>query len=160
MSPPVSYSSLTSLSSIANATPLSVSYSSLTSLSSIANATPLSVQSNVLTKCQTIISTVENNHDWFVRLNEQPQSVIVAPNSQIHTSSISSRRDVRIQVMNKHYDITVFQPTSPPSSSPFLMDESTPILNDYVLDDYDIFHIPTRNNKKIMKSVTNDPNSK
>jgi hypothetical protein len=131
----------------------STSYSSQSSFSSTSNATPHSVQSNVLAMCQAIISisSSENNNDWFYRLTGQPQSVILAPISRTQTSPLSSRRAVRIQIINKHDDIVLPPPTllpmtPPPPSSSLIIDESTPTFVDYFVNSCNIFHIPTSNN--------------
>ena len=146
------------------------SYSSQLSLSPLSNATPHPVQSNVLAMCQAIIpssSSSENNHDWFFQLTGQPQSVIVAPIPRTQTSPISSRRAVRIQIINKHDDIVLPPPTllpmTPPplpSSSSLIIDESTPTLVDYFVNSCNMFHIPTTNNQQVLAPVMDDPNGK
>ncbi|CAF1293090.1 unnamed protein product [Rotaria sordida] len=151
--------------------PSSNSYSFQPSLSTSSNATPHPVQSNVLTMCQTIISTSssssENNNDWFNQLTAQPQTVIVAPFSRTQTSPISSRRAVRIQIINKHDDIALPPPTllpmTPPplissSSSSFVINGSTSTLVDYLGDHCNIFNIPTSNNQQVLASDMNDSN--
>jgi len=116
--------------------------------------------------CQAIIpSSSENNNDWFFQLTGQPQSVIVAPCPRTQTSPISSRRAVRIQIINKHDDIALPPPTllpmtppPPPSSSSFIVDESTPTLVDYLVNSCNIFNIPTINNHQVLAPVMDDPN--
>ncbi|CAF3478360.1 unnamed protein product [Rotaria sp. Silwood1] len=143
------------------------SYSSQASLSPIPSLTPHPVQSNVLTMCQAIISTSlsENNNEWFSQLTAQPQTVIVTPISRTQTSPISSRRAVRIQIINKHDDIALPSPTllpmtppAPTSSSSFVINESTPTLVDYLVDNCNIFNIPTSNHQQVLTSDMNDSN--
>jgi len=127
--------------------------------------TPHPIQSNVLAMCQAIIPSTENNHDWFYQLTGQPQSVILAPippqSQRTQTSPVSSRRAVRIQIINKHDDIPLPPPTllpmTPPlpSSSSVLVDDSTPTLVDYT----NIFHIPTNpNHHQVLAPVLDDQN--
>jgi hypothetical protein len=112
--------------------------------------------------CQAIIpSSSENNNDWFFQLTGQPQSVIVAPSPRNQTSPISSRRAVRIQIINKHDDIALPPPTllpmtPPPPSSSLVMNESTPTLVDYLVNTCNIFHIPTSNNQQVLAPVIDD----
>ncbi|CAF3990644.1 unnamed protein product [Rotaria sp. Silwood2] len=152
----------------------STSYSFQQPLSPISNVTPHPVQSNVLTMCQAIISrsSSENNDNWFSQLTAEPQTVIVAPISRTQTSPISSRRAVRIQIINKHDDIALPTPallpmTPPPppptsssssSSSSFIINELTPTLVDYFVDNCNIFNIPTSNNQQVLVSDMNDSN--
>jgi hypothetical protein len=145
----------------------STSYSSLPPLSPMSNAAPHSVQSNVLAMCQAIIpsSSSENNNDWFFHLTGQPQSVIVAPIPRTQTSPISSRRAVRIQIINKHDDIAVPPPTllpmtPPPPSSSLVINQSTPTLVDYFVNSCNMFSIPTSNNQQVLTAVMDDPNGK
>jgi hypothetical protein len=122
--------------------------------SAVSNATPHPIQPTVLAMCQAIIPPTssslssEHNNDWFLKLIGQPQPVIVAPPPRTQTSPISSRRAVRIQIINKHDDITL-PPTSllpiipsPLSSSSVAIDESTPTLVDYLTNNCTIFNIP------------------
>lgn len=114
--------------------------------------------------CQAIIPSSENNHDWFYQLTGQPQSVILAPipppPQRIQTSPISSRRAVRIQIINKHDDIALPPPTllpmtpPPPPSSSILIDDSTPTLVDYT----NLFHIPTNPNHQVLAPIIDDQN--
>lgn len=120
----------------------------------MASATPHPIQSNVLAMCQAIIPPSDNPHDWFYQLTGQPQSVIIAPLPRIQTSPMSSRRAVRIQIINKHDDIVLPPPTllpmTPPPPPPQttttrIMDESTPTMADYYVNNCNMFHIPTTN---------------
>lgn len=128
--------------------------------------TPHPIQSNVLAMCQAIIPTSsENNHDWFYQLTGQPQSVILAPIPRTQTSPISSRRAVRIQIINKHDDIALPPPTllpmtPPPPSSSIVHDESTPAIVDYLVNNCNIFHIPTNNNHQVLAPVIDDQTGK
>jgi hypothetical protein len=137
----------------------STSYSSQSSFSPISNITPHPVQSNVLAMCQAIIPSSENTNDWFYQLTGQPQSVIVAPIPRIQTSPISSRRAVRIQIINKHDDIALPPPTllpmtpPPPPLSSLIIEESTSTLVDYFVNN---FHIPTSNNQQVLAPVIDD----
>lgn len=137
-----------------------------TSPASMSNATPHPVQSNVLAMCQAIIPTnhttsssatndettlgpmaSDTNNDWFFQLTGQPQSVIVAPTPRTQTSPNSSRRAVRIQIINKHDDIVLPPPTllpmtpPPPSSSSLVFDDSTPTLVEYLVNSCNMFHL-------------------
>jgi hypothetical protein len=119
---------------------------------SVSNATPHPIQPTVLAMCQAVIpptnSSSENNNDWFLKLIGQPQPVIVAPPPRAQSSPISSRRAVRIQIINKHDDISLPPPSllpiipSPLSSSSVTIDESTPTLADYLANNGTIFNIP------------------
>jgi hypothetical protein len=134
--------------------------------SSISNATPHPIQPTVLAMCQAIIPTTsssltsDNNNDWFSKLIGQPQPVIVAPLPRTQTSPVSSRRAVRIQIINKHDDITLPPPSllpmtpSPLSSSSIAIDESTPSLVDYLTNTCTIFNIPT--NQQALAPVIDD----
>jgi hypothetical protein len=126
------------------------------SSTSVSNATPHQIQPTVLAMCQAITPTASssltsnNNHnDWFLKLIGQPQSVIVAPLPRTQTSPVSSRRAVRIQIINKHDDIILPPPSllpmtpSPLSSSSMPIDETTPTLVDYLTNTCNIFNIPT-----------------
>jgi hypothetical protein len=136
------------------------------SSSSTANATPHPIQPTVLAMCHAIIptssssSTANNNNDWFLKLIHQPQPVIVAPHPRTQTSPISSRRAVRIQIINKHDDIPLPAPSlllmtpSPLSSISFPVDESTPTLVDYLTNTCTIFNIP--NNQQGLAPVLDD----
>jgi hypothetical protein len=146
---------------------LSTSYSSQLSLSPISNATPHPIQSNVLAMCQAIIpsSSSENNNDWFYQLTGQPQSVILAPIPRTQTSPLSSRRAVRIQIINKHDDIALPPPTllpmtPPPPTSSRVINESTPTLVDYLVNTCNIFHIPTSTNQQVLAPVIDDQNGR
>lgn len=121
--------------------------------SSMSNATPHSIQPAVLAMCQAMYPTtsMDSNNDWFFKLISQPQSVIVAalPQTQpLPSSSSSSRRAVRIQIINKHDDILLppasLLPMTPSSfsSSSITIDESTPTLVDYLTNTSTGFHIP------------------
>ncbi|CAF0855285.1 unnamed protein product [Adineta steineri] len=139
--------------------------SSLSQSSPMSNATPHPIQSNVLAMCQAMIpsSPLENNNDWFSQLTGQPQSVIVAPIPRNQTSPISSRRAVRIQIINKHDDIVLPPPTllpmtPPPPSSSHIMEDSTPTLVDYLANNCNIFNIPTNNNPQVLAPVMDDAN--
>jgi len=141
----------------------SSSSTSYSSQSPISNATPHPIQSNVLAMCQAIIpsSSSENNHDWFYQLTGQPQSVIIAPIPRTQTSPLLSRRAVRIQIINKHDDIAVPPPTllsmtPPPPSSSFVINESTPSLVDYFVNNCNMFYIPTSNNHQVLAPVIDD----
>lgn len=120
------------------------------SSSSMSNATTHPIQPTVLAMCQAIIPTTlsDNNNDWFLKLIGQPQPVIVAPQPRTQTSPISSRRAVRIQIINKHDDIILPPPSllpmtpSPLSSSSIPIDESTPTLVDYLTNTGTLFHMP------------------
>jgi hypothetical protein len=145
----------------------STSYSFQSSLSPTSNAIPHPVQPNVLAMCQAIIpsSSSENNNDWFYQLTGQPQSVIIAPIPRTQTSPLSSRRAVRIQIINKHDDIALPPPTllpmtPPPPSSSLVMDESTPTLVDYLVNTCNIFHIPTSNTQQVLAPVIDDQNGR
>jgi len=139
----------------------SSSYSSQSSFSPNSNATPHPVQSNVLAMCQAIIPSSEHTNDWFYQLTGQPQSVIVAPIPRIQTSPVSSRRAVRIQIINKHDDIALPPPTllpmtpPPPPLSSLVIEESTPTLVDYFVNN---FHIHTSNNHQVLAPVIDDQN--
>jgi len=133
--------------------------------SSTANVTPHSIQPTVMAMCQAIIPTAsslssDNNNDWFLKLISQPQPVIVAPLPRIQTSPISSRRAVRIQIINKHDDITLPPPTllpmtpSPLSSSSVTIDEATSSLVDYLTNNCPMFNIPS--NQQGLPSVIDD----
>jgi len=126
------------------------------SSSSISNATPHPIQPTVLAMCQAMIptgsstlSSNNNNNNWFLKLIGQPQPVIVAPPPRTQTSPVSSRRAVRIQIINKHDDIALPPPSLLPmtpsslSSSSMAIDESTPTLADYLTNTCTIFNIPT-----------------
>lgn len=137
----------------------------------MANATPHPVQSNVLAMCQAIIPPSENPQDWFYQLTGQPQSVIIAPIPRIQTSPISSRRAVRIQIINKHDDIVLPPPTllpmtpPPPSlpSSTQVIEESTPTMGDYYLNHSNLFHIPTshhHHHQQVLAPVIDDQTGK
>jgi hypothetical protein len=134
------------------------------SLSPNSNAAPHPVQSNVLAMCQAIIPT--DNNDWFYQITEQPQSVIVAPNPRTQTSPLSSRRAVRIQIINKHDDIVLPPPTllpmtPPPPSSSVTIDDSTPTLVDYLASSCSMFNIPTTHyNQQVLAPVMDDPTGK
>lgn len=105
-----------------------------------------SIQPAVLAMCQALIPTTSSssssdvNNEWFYKLINQPQSVIVAPLPRLQTSTISSRRAVRIQIINKHDEITLPPPSllsmtpSPLSSTSSSMpiDDSTPTLVEYL----------------------------
>ena len=126
---------------------------------SASTATPHPIQSAVLAMCQAIIppssSFSEDSYDWFLRLTGQAQPVIVAPLPRSQTSPVSSRRAVRIQIINKHDDIALPPATSLPmtppplssslstSASSIIVDESTPTLSDYLTDDGAMFSLPT-----------------
>ena len=139
--------------------PHCTSFSSQSSLATISNVNPHPVQSNVLAMCQAIIpsslpsSSADTADDWFLQLTEQAQSVIVAPSPRTQASPVSSRRAVRIQIINKHDDIALPPPTllpmTPPplsSSSSLVSDESTPTLIEYLVNSCNIFNIPTHSN--------------
>ncbi len=127
----------------------------LSSSTSVSNATPHQIQPTVLVMCQAITPRTSsslasnNNNDWFLKLIGQPQSVIVVPLPRTQTSPISSRRAVRIQIINKHDDIILPPPSllpmtpSPLSSSSMPIDETTPTLVDYLTNTCNIFNIPT-----------------
>ncbi|CAM2728808.1 unnamed protein product [Rotaria socialis] len=150
----------------------STSYSSQPSLPPISNVTPHPIQSNVLLMCQSVISLspFDNNNDWFGQMIEQPQTVIVTPTFRTQTSPIPSRRAVRIQIINKHDDIALPSPTllsmtpppppPPPSSSlslsSFFITESAPRLVDYLVDNDNIFSIPTSNSQQIVTNNMDD----
>ncbi|CAF2170402.1 unnamed protein product [Rotaria magnacalcarata] len=143
----------------------STSYSSQPSLPPISNVTPHPIQSNVLLMCQSIISLspFDNNNDWFGQMIAQPQTVIVTPIFRTQTSPIPSRRAVRIQIINKHDDIALPSPTllsmtpPPPSSlSSFFITESAPRLVDYLVDNDNIFSIPTSNSQQIVTNNMDD----
>lgn len=134
----------------------------------MANATPHPVQSNVLAMCQAIIPPSDNPQDWFYQLTGQPQSVIIAPIPRIQTSPMSSRRAVRIQIINKHDDIVLPPPTllpmtppPPPLSSAIqVIDESTPTMTDYYPN---LFHIPTNHHhhhQQVLAPVIDDQTGK
>ena len=122
------------------------------SSSSMSTATPHPVQSSVLAMCFAIVPSTSNpNDDWFGKLTEQPLPVIVAPYPRSQASPQSSRRAVRIQIINKHDDIAVSAPSSLPmtpspqasyrhSSFPIDVDESTPTLADYLACGNSLFH--------------------
>jgi hypothetical protein len=112
-----------------------------------------------------IPSSSENNNDWFGQLTDHPQSVILAPIPRTQTSPISSRRAVRIQIINKHDDIAVPPPTllpmtPPPPSSSLVINQSTPTLADYFVNNCNMFYIPTSNNQQVLAPVTDDSNGK
>ena len=135
--------------------PSCTSSSSSSQLSPMPPITPHSIQSNVLAMCQAIIpgaeagsstSADEYQHDWFFQFTGQPQSVIVAPIPRTQTSPNSSRRAVRIQIINKHDDIALPPPTllpmtPPPPSTSLVIDESTPTLVEYLVNSCNMFHI-------------------
>ncbi len=140
----------------------STSYSSQSSYSPISNATPHPVQSNVLAMCQAIIPSSENNNDWFYKVTGQPQSVIIAPIPRTQTSPMSSRRAVRIQIINKHDDIalpppTLLSMTPPPPLSSLVIEEPTSTLVDYFVNN---FHIPISNNQQVLAPVIDDQNGR
>ncbi|CAF3172298.1 unnamed protein product [Rotaria socialis] len=131
------------------------------SLASTSDATPHFVQSSVLAMCQAIAPpgsssswlslSLDANSSWFSKLIDQPQPVIVTPPPRTHTSPMSSRRAVRIQIINKHDDIAVTSPTLLPmtpsplsssSSSSIVFDESSPTLIDYLSNTNSMFNIP------------------
>ncbi|CAF2589316.1 unnamed protein product [Rotaria sp. Silwood2] len=129
------------------------------------DATPYIVQSTVLAMCQAIAPSSsslssDNNNDWFSKLIDQRQSVIVVRPSQMQTSPILSRRAVRIQIINKHDDIAIPPPPllpmtpSPLSSSSTVLDESTSTLIDYLSNTSNMFNIP--NNQPDLMPVIDD----
>lgn len=136
--------------------------------SSVSNATPHQIQPTVLAMCQAITTMSSslssnnnnNNNDWFLKLISQPQSVIIAPTPRIQTSPISSRRAVRIQIINKHDDINLPAPSllpmtpSPLSSSSMPIDDSTPTLVDYLTNNDNIFNIS--NNQQTLIPILDD----
>jgi hypothetical protein len=139
------------------------------SLLPASNATPHPIQPTVLAMCQAIIPTTSfgdnhNNSEWFLKLISQPQPVIVAPLPRSQTSPISSRRAVRIQIINKHDDIALPPPTLLPMTPPPLLplssvaiDDSTPTLVDYLANSCAMFNIPTyNNNHQGLASVIDD----
>lgn len=120
---------------------------------STAEITPHLVQSSVLSMCQAIIPTEsssfsrEENNDWLSKLLDQPQSVIITPRlPQTQTSPNSSRRTVRIQIINKHDDISLLSSTmlpmipSPVSSSSIVLNESSSSFVDSVTSSNTSFH--------------------
>ncbi|CAF1219492.1 unnamed protein product [Adineta steineri] len=128
------------------------------SSSSMSTVTPHSIQPTVLHMCQAMIptsSSSDTNNEWFLKLISQPQSVIVAPHPRTQTSSTASRRAVRIQIINKHDDITLPPPTllsmtpSPLSSSSVTMDETTSTLVDYLTNNCPMFNIPHNQHEQI-----------
>ncbi|UJR20591.1 hypothetical protein I4U23_023716 [Adineta vaga] len=160
-----SYTSQQQYSSVAPS-PTSCTSSS-SSLSPISSAAPHPVQSNVLAMCQAIIpSSSEDDNDWFYQLTGQPQSVIVAPVPRTQTSPLSSRRAVRIQIINKHDDIALPPPpallsmTPPPpgSTSSLVMEDSTPTLVDYIVNNCNILNIPNNNYQQVLAPVMDDTN--
>ena len=149
---------LSTMLSSPHCTPYSSQSSSLATSS---NVNPHPVQSSVLAMCQAIIpssspsSSADTTDDWFLHLTEQAQSVILAPSPRTQASPVSSRRAVRIQIINKHDDIALPPPTllpmTPPplsSSSSLVSDESTPTLIEYLVNSCNIFNIPTHNNNQ------------
>ncbi|CAF0882268.1 unnamed protein product [Adineta ricciae] len=161
--------SLTPQQQYSSISPSPVSCTSSASLSPVSNAAPHPIQSNVLAMCQAIIpsSASQNGNDWFYQLTGQPQSVIVAPVPRAQTSPLSSRRPVRIQIINKHDDIVLppstllpMTPPPPASSSSLIMDESTPTLVDYLVNSCNIFNIPTNNNQQVLAPVIDDATGK
>ena len=122
------------------------------SSSPMSTATPHPIQSSVLAMCHAMVPSTSNpNDDWFGKLTEQPQPVIVAPFPRSQPSPPSSRRAVRIQIINKHDDIAVSASTALPmtpspqassrlSSFPVDVDESTPTLADYLACSNHLFH--------------------
>ncbi|CAF1682503.1 unnamed protein product, partial [Adineta ricciae] len=121
------------------------------SSSLMSNITPHSIQPTVLTMCQAMIPSEStdnsSNNEWFFKLLSQPQSVIIAPPSRTQTSPVTSRRAVRIQIINKHDDITLPPPTllpmtpSPLSSSSVTLDDTTSTLVDYLTNTCPMFNI-------------------
>lgn len=122
---------------------------STASPSSFSAATPLPIQSSVLAMCHAVISSTSNDtFDWFSKLTEQPQPVMLVPTVHCQTSpstSSSSRRAVRIQIINKRDEIPhpfipvtsalpmTPSPQSQTSNLPSTMiDESTPTLVEYL----------------------------
>jgi hypothetical protein len=116
--------------------------------------------------CQAILPfSSENNNDWFYQLTGQTQSVIIAPIPRTQTSPMSSRRAVRIQIINKHDDIALPPPTllpmtPPPPSSSLVMNQSTPTLVDYLVDSCNMFQIPISNHQQVLAPVLDDQNGK
>jgi len=99
--------------------------------------------------CHAVISSTSNDtFDWFSKLTEQPQPVMLVPTVHCQTSpstSSSSRRAVRIQIINKRDEIPhpfipvtsalpmTPSPQSQTSNLPSTMiDESTPTLVEYL----------------------------
>lgn len=139
------------------------------SLQPLTNISPHSVQSNVLTMCETIIdSGSENNNDWFSEMTRQPQTVIMTPISRTLTSQTSSRRAVRIQIINKHDDIALpatssllpLTPPPPSSTSSFVINESTIKFVDYLEANSRMFSIPTNNSEQMLTSNMKGSNGK
>ena len=110
------------------------------------NATPHLVTPTVLTMCEAIMSSSSsfyNEDNWFSKVAGQPQTVIITP-SLAPISFAASHRAVRIQVINKHDDITPPPPPpitttttlhpTPLSSTSVATDESTSALIHYLTD--------------------------
>jgi hypothetical protein len=133
------------------------------SLTSASNVSPHVIQPTVLAMCQAIIPTTtssssNNNNDWFLKLIGQSQPVIIAPFPRPQTSPNSSRRAVRIQIINKHDDIILPAPAllpMTPSPSSIAIDDTTPTLMDY-LTNTSMFNIP--NNQQVLAPVIDDTN--
>ena len=154
--------------------PSCTSSSSSSQQSPMPTITPHSIQSNVLAMCQAIIPATEagndeHQHDWFFQLTGQPQSVIVAPIPRTQTSPNSSRRAVRIQIINKHDDIALPPPTllpmtPPPPSTSLVFDESTPTLVEYLVNSCNMFHISNHHHhhhhQPILTHSIDDPTGK
>ena len=140
-----------------NSSSSSSQYPPQTSTSSpISNATPHPIQSTVLNMCHAIISETPSTsdliHGWFGKLTKQPQSVILAPVPRSQTSPSTSRRAIRIQIINKHDEInrapTSILPMTPSpaataayaSSFSSMVHGSTTSLNDYLIGNQNTFH--------------------
>ena len=121
-------------------------------------ATPLPIQSSVLAMCHAVISsgsTANDTFDWFSKLTEQTQPVMLVPSQTSPPSSSSSRRAVRIQIISKRDEMPQpFLPTgsslpmtpSPQSQSstfpPSMIDESTPTLVQFLSTSDFVCHVP------------------
>jgi hypothetical protein len=132
-------------------------------VASTSNATPHPIQPTVLAMCQAIIPTTSassnNNNEWFLKLIGQSQPVIVAPPPRTQTSPITSRRAIRIQIINKHDDIPLPAPAllpMTPSPSSIAIDDTTPTLLDYLTNTSHQFNIP--NNQQVLAPVIDDTN--
>lgn len=130
----------------------------------MSNITPHSIQPTVLTMCQAMLPSEStdnsSNNEWFFKLLSQPQSVIISPPSRTQTSPVTSRRAVRIQIINKHDDITLPPPTLLPmtpsllSSSSVTLDDTTSTLVDYLTSTCPMFNIS--NNQQDLVSAIDD----